>query len=201
MHQKMSLIRPILIAATVSVTTLGSASVVLAEGHRKGGEHEQRHAAMQGQYGPQNHKRGRGMHRGQGGGKHSKGKHGQHSGGKHGKHGHHLFGNPWKKTLTDDQKAKLDQLHAAHARHIMPMKARMKAIKIELATLATAETPDTQAMQRRINELLEVKREILTQKYLYIAAKRSVLSPAQRPSFDLNVIHESSHAKTHKGGH
>jgi hypothetical protein len=83
----------------------------------------------------------------------------------------------------------------------MPMKARMKAIKIELAALATAETPDTQAMQRRINELLEVKREILTQKYLYIAAKRSVLSPEQRPSFDLDVIHKSSHPKMHKGGH
>lgn len=162
------------------------------------------------------HESGKGMHGGHGGGKHGGGMHGggkhggckggacKHKGGMHGgsKHGGpRLYGEDWRESLTDEQKAQLDRLHLTYARTKAPSKARMKALKVELSTLATAAEPSQKAIDAKIDELLQVKREAMRAKYAYIAGQRKVLTPEQQVSFDMHVIHKAMHGKKKKGGH
>lgn len=147
------------------------------------------------------------------GGMHGKGKHrqGMKGGGhaKHGKHhgqqgrtrfGQHLFGGHWSQSLSNQQKAQLDQLHINHTRIKAPLKARIKALKVDLAVLATAPEPDKTVIDAKIEEMLKLKGQLLGAEYGYIAAQRQVLTPMQQVSFDMEKIHGAMHGKGGKGG-
>ncbi len=82
----------------------------------------------------------------------------------------------------------MDRLRVEYMKQKLPLKAKAKAIKLELAALATADEPDTAAVNGRIDALLDVKREMMKLKYNHIAAKRSLLTPEQRVSFDMGVM-------------
>lgn len=144
---------------------------------------------------------GKGMHgKGVHGGRH--GKHGQ-GGGKHGHKscGKHLYGDCWKKTLSAEQKVRLDQLHVNFAKIKVPLKVRIKVLKVDLAILATAPQPDKAAIDAKIAELLRLKGQMLGAEYGYVAARRQVLTPQQQVSFDMGTIHEAMHGKEGKGPH
>ena len=66
-------------------------------------------------------------------------------------------------------------------------------MKLELAVLATADEPDTSAVDARIDDSLKVKREMMQHKHKYIAAKRRLLTPEQRVSFDMDVLKRVKH--------
>lgn len=149
---------------------------------------------------------GQGMQREYGGGMHGGGMHGEgmHGSGYHGgcKHGaSHLYGDDWRTTLTDEQTSQLDRLHVAYAKTKAPRKARIQALKVELTVLATAAAPDKEAINAKIDELLEIKRESMRAKYAYLAAQRQVLTPDQQVSFDMQMIQKAMHGKRGKGGH
>lgn len=144
----------------------------------------------------------------QGQGRHRQGMEGRgHK--KHGKHqcnhgqarrGQHLFGGNWTQSLSGAQKVQLDQLHVNHARIKAPLKARTKALKVDLAVLATAPEPDKAVIDAKIEELLKLKGQLLGAEYGYIAAQRRVLTPLQQVSFDMEKIHGAMHGKKGKGG-
>lgn len=149
-----------------------------------------------------------------------KGKHGKgHGGGKHGGHGkshgkghggqHHrkghgggrrLFGDHWKKTLTTEQKARLDQLHVEFAKKKHALKSAIHARKVQLAIMAIADQPQQEGIDAQINDLLVGERQLMQAKYGYIAAQRQVLTPEQRVSFDMEVVHKADEGKA-KGSH
>ena len=123
---------------------------------------------------------------------------GMHHSEMHGK-GHH--GHSWKSTLTEKQQAELDKLRLAHAKVKLPLKAKMKAIKVDLALLVTADKPDYKDINQKISELVKLKQEKLQEKYKYYAAKRKVLTPEQRVSYDLYVLKSAMHKRKGKGHH
>lgn len=150
----------------------------------------------------------------QGGGMQGKGMQGKgmHGGGhrKHGagggKHGHgscgkHLYGGCWKKTLSPEQKARLDQLHVNFAKTKAPLKARIKVLKLDLTILAIAPQPEKAVIDAKIAELLRLKGQMMGAKYGYVAAQRQVLTPQQQVAFDMEQIHRAMHGKQKKGGH
>lgn len=150
----------------------------------------------------------------QGGGMQGKGMQGKgmHGGGhrKHGaggcKHGcgscgKHLYGGCWKKTLSAEQKARLDQLHVNFAKTKAPLKARIKVLKLDLTILAIAPQPEKAVIDAKIAELLRLKGQMLGAKYGYVAAQRQVLAPQQQVAFDMEQIHRAMHGKQKKGGH
>ncbi|MDJ0890184.1 MAG: periplasmic heavy metal sensor [Gammaproteobacteria bacterium] len=153
-------------------------------------KHHQRHGSKGTHPGHQGHgckRQGHGGHHGCGG---KMGRHGGH----HGHAAHHgkkLFGPHWRTTLSPEQANELDRLRVEHAKRKMPLKAKAKAIKLELTALATADEPGTSTMDARIDELLAVKGEMLKHKYAHIAAMRKVLTPEQRVSFDMDVLKRS----------
>ena len=81
-----------------------------------------------------------------------------------------------------------------------PIKAKIKTVKVDLAMLVTADKPDTNAINKKIDELTKLKNEKMKEKYRYIAAKRKVLNAEQRVLFDIKVIKKAMKGK-YKGRH
>lgn len=160
----------------------------------------QKHGAHHG--GMQKGKHGRGHSGGQHGG-HGKG-HGKGHGGQQHRKGHgggqHLFGDHWKKTLTAEQKAQLDQLHVEFAKKKHALKSAIHARKVQLAVTAIADNLQQEAIDAQINDLLAGERQLMYAKYSYIAAQRNLLTPEQRVSFDMEVVHKADERKA-RGGH
>lgn len=142
-----------------------------------------------------------------GGGAEAKAMEGQAGPGRHGMghrgEGMHRYGESWKSTLTDEQRAEVAKLHAAYKKRKLPLKAKARALKVELAVLATADDPDSGAIDKKIDEVLKLKREMMREKARHIGAVRKVLTEEQRAHFDVHVLKKAMHGKRkrHGGGH
>ncbi len=141
-----------------------------------GGRHQEHHSEHHGRDGDQGHCEARGESMGK-----------------------ELLARHWQRTLTPEQRTQVDQLQVTHAKANAPLRAKMDSIKMDLAVLATAEEPDTAAIQQHIDELLELEKKVMQQRYTHIAAVRQALTPEQRTSYDMMAL---KHAKKRKrGGH
>jgi Spy/CpxP family protein refolding chaperone len=76
-----------------------------------------------------------------------------------------------------------------------PIKAKIKNLKVELAMLVTTDKPDTNAINKKIDELTKLKNDKMREKYKYIIAKRKVLTAEQQVLFDTRVIQKAMHGK------
>jgi Spy/CpxP family protein refolding chaperone len=110
----------------------------------------------------------------------------------------HPFAPSWKKTLTDEQKVQADKMHLALKKSIYVLKAQLIAKKAELNSLVVQDNPGEGALYGKIDEVLELKREIMRKKYDHIRAVRGMLTPEQRISFDMKHIGMAGH-KMHCG--
>jgi hypothetical protein len=140
---------------------------------------------QQGQHGKMHGKQGK-MHGKQGC---SMGKHGA---------GH---ADSWKGSLTDEQRARLKQMHVELAKVRMPLKARAKAIKVELAVQATSDTPDLALMDDMLDELMALKKQMKRAHYLHMFEVRKMLDDEQRAGFDMHVLNKAAGKKKSKGHH
>jgi len=145
--------------------------------------------------------RGDGQHGGMKGHHGSCAKHGKRGGGA--TDGHRLYGAHWKQGLTVEQQSELDRLHLELARIKAPLTAGIKALKVRLAVLATSDSAGANEIDGPLMDLLLAEQELMRAKNNYIAAQRKVLTPEQRVSFDMEVIHKAMHGgkDDHKGGH
>ncbi len=107
----------------------------------------------------------------------------------------------WMGDLSDDQQAQLARIKADHVKKQASLKARMKALKLELMAMALADSPDSGATDKKIDEMLQLKREILQNKVAKIGAERQVLNEQQRASYDVHVMKKSAREERGRGGH
>ncbi|MDX1411019.1 MAG: periplasmic heavy metal sensor [Nitrospirales bacterium] len=109
----------------------------------------------------------------------------------------------WTETLTDEQKAKRAQMRLEFKKVKLLIKAQIKVKKVELATLVTQDNPDRSAIEQKIEEVLELKREKMRAKYAYKVALRNMLTPEQRVLFDMKLLKKAYKGKGHgyKKGH
>ncbi len=143
-------------------------------------------------------------------GHHGKGHHGQESGqhmGGHGdhkmkghrpSHGHkkgavHLFTDHWAKTLTDKQKLDVDAMHLKVGQFEAVQKAKVKMLKAELSVIATNTPVDKKVMNMKIDEIMEVKKSIMRNRYDHIVEMRDILSKEQRLSYDAGLLKRKKH--------
>lgn len=123
-----------------------------------------------------------------------------HGMGKHGMSHHgskHLLGPNWRETLSDEQRAKLDALHVDFARQKLPLKAKLRELKVDLVLLVTSDKPDEAAIEKQLDELLKMKKKIKLKKLNYMVAQRKLLTPEQRVSFDMEKMHKVMHGRKH----
>ncbi len=144
-----------------------------------------------------------------------------HSGGEHRHHEHHMRhhgseesapvterhehhdkedtrSSHWRRTLTEEQRAQIDGLRVTHVKFVVPLRAKIHAAKADLAVLATADEPDSASIQNKLDELLEMKKQLLRERYEHLGAVRKVLSPEQRMSFDTMVMKKLKRRGKHR---
>jgi Spy/CpxP family protein refolding chaperone len=107
----------------------------------------------------------------------------------------HLFGSPWKETLTDEQKMRADKMHLELKKATSVPKALLNVKKAELNKLVVNKNPDIKAIHRKIDEILELKREIMRKKYEHMVEMRGMLTSEQRVSFDMKLLEMAGHKK------
>ena len=90
-------------------------------------------------------------------------------------------------------------MHLNFAKAKAILKTRIKALKIELALLSTADQPDSAAIENKIEELLNVKRDMMRIRFGHIVDMRNVLNNEQRLSYDLDVLNKMKRGR--KGRH
>ncbi len=110
----------------------------------------------------------------------------------------------WKETLTDSQKTQLERLHLAMEKDVSVLKAELGVKKAELKALALKDNPDTQAISRKTDEIIGIKKELMQKRIGHLIEVRKVLTPEQRVSFDSAVMsgregHGHRHGDWHRG--
>lgn len=113
-------------------------------------------------------------------------------------HGSKMHGG-WKAALDASQREQVDRLHLQHKGQMYVLKARMKQAKIELALLEASDNPDTAAIDKKIDELVELKRQKLKQRAVHHIEIRKLLNEDQRLKFDMHLLNKAK--KGHHGRH
>jgi Spy/CpxP family protein refolding chaperone len=102
--------------------------------------------------------------------------------------GGHLFGDNWKQTLSDKQKTQIDKMHLELKKDLALLKPKSDLAKAELNQLIISNKPNTQAINKKINEITALKGELMKKRYAHIVEMRSVLTSEQRVSFDMSLL-------------
>ena len=102
--------------------------------------------------------------------------------------GKHDSGPGWKETLTDEQKLKVDKMHLELKKETGLLEARLGVEKAELAGLLVKDAADMKAIQKRLDEMARIKRDMMEKKYRHMLDVRAILTPEQRVSFDMGVL-------------
>ncbi len=103
----------------------------------------------------------------------------------------HHFTDHWAKTLSDDQKARVDMMHLKLDRELVVLKAQEELVQKEVNALAARDNADTSAINTKIDELAGIKKQIMRARYAHILEMRAILTPAQRISYDMGILERS----------
>ncbi len=175
----------IVAAGVLTATLIGAFAGSAAQADPQGGKPGYGQTHM----GPGHHGYGQGY----GAGRHHG--HGMHHGGGGGHHGmgmgHHEAGKHWMASLSPEQHQQVMQLRAEHKKQAMPRKARMRAIKLELAALATAVAPDRAAIETKVDEFLALKRLAMIERAMHVGDLRRLLNDEQKAAYDMAVMRKA----------
>lgn len=110
---------------------------------------------------------------------------------KHGKHKGHHFVPHWAQTLSDEQKADIDLLHLKLERDLVVLKAQEVLREKELNVLTASGEAKQKDIYNKIDELMNVKREIMRHRHDHLVEMRELLTPEQRISYDMAILGRS----------
>ncbi len=116
-----------------------------------------------------------------------------------GDHGMQRMAGMWQKTLSAGQQRRIEKMRLQTAREKSILKAKIRLAKTELALLVTDNSPDQNAINKKLNELMKLMRKKMELHYIHIIKVREILNKEQRVSFDLGVLHKAGrgHGKHH----
>lgn len=101
----------------------------------------------------------------------------------------------WKDTLTRDQQQQVAKFKLDYKKVALPIKARIRQARIELAMLSTVDQPDQTQIDSKIEEILKLKGEKIRARVKLRTQIRNVLNEEQRIKFDLHVLKKASLGK------
>jgi len=107
----------------------------------------------------------------------------------------HLFAACWKETLSDAQKKQMDKMHLELKKSITVLKAQLNLKKAELNSLVANDAPGNKSIDKKIDEILKLEGELMRKKYEHKVEMRTILTPEQRVSFDMQLIEKSKEKK------
>lgn len=89
--------------------------------------------------------------------------------------------------LTDDQKAKIETMKVANQKEMLTFKNQMGELKAKERTLATAEKPDTKAINANIDEITKLQNQMMKKRAQHHQDVRALLNDEQKLWFDTNM--------------
>jgi len=115
-------------------------------------------------------------------------------------HGKGDHDSDWKQSLSDEQRTTLDKLRLDYFKKKYPLKAKKQLLKTELALLLTQDSPNMGAINKKIDELVDLKRELLRLRAEHKIEVRKLLNAEQRVQFDTKLLKKAYGGKRH-GAH
>ena len=109
--------------------------------------------------------------------------------------GIHTFSPPWMATLNDQQKLKIDKMHLALSKKQATLKMKKKMLKSELKLLVIEDKANMSAIDKKIDEIASISRDMMKNRYSHMVEMRSVLTDEQRVTFDLGVLQKKDKEK------
>lgn len=106
----------------------------------------------------------------------------------HESHGSGMEAPRWKQSMTEQQKMKADKMHLELKKSMSMLEAKVKMKEVELNDIVMRDKPDTNDIHLKVNEIMELNKEMMIKKYDHIVEMRSILTPEQRVSFDLGLV-------------
>lgn len=100
----------------------------------------------------------------------------------------HNFTDHWVKTLSGDQKKHADMMHLELDRELVVLKAQEELAQKQINILVTRDNAAINAVNAKIDELMGIKKQILRSRYAHILEMRTMLTPGQRISYDMETL-------------
>ena len=100
----------------------------------------------------------------------------------------HNFTDHWVKTLSGEQKTRVDMMHLELDRELVVLKAQEELAQKQINVLVTRDNAASNAVNAKIDELMGIKKQILRARYAHILEMRTMLTPAQRISYDMETL-------------
>jgi len=108
------------------------------------------------------------------------------------------YGGGWKSTLSDEQRTKIAKLKLSYKQKAIPLKLKIKEAKVELAMLITASKPNNEAIDTKIDQIVNLKARKMSLKADYKIAVRKLLNDDQKVWFDMRILKKAYYGG--KGG-
>ena len=103
--------------------------------------------------------------------------------------------------LTEQQKSDIKDLRTAFMKDIQHIKAQMDIKRAELKALQTAEKPDIDAINKKIDEKANLRTQLEKKKAAFRQSVRALLTDDQKVVFDQKMMqHEHSKGCSHEHG-
>ena len=106
-----------------------------------------------------------------------------------------MHGKHWMQKLTDQQRTQINKLRLDYKKKKYAHKAKLKVAKVDLAMLVTKNSPSTAAINKKIDQIVSIKRQYLRVKYNHKVQVRKVLKPEQRVLFDTHILKKAYRGK------
>lgn len=116
-----------------------------------------------------------------------------HGGGKH--HCMHKGHKAWMGTLDEKQQKQIDKLHLDYKKKKYLLKTQLKQTKVELALLITTDSPKKSDINKKIEQIVKLKKDKISLKVDHKIAVRKVLNEEQRVTFDMHVLKKAYKGK------
>jgi Spy/CpxP family protein refolding chaperone len=108
------------------------------------------------------------------------------------------YGGGWKASLTDEQRTQIAKLKLSYKQKAIPLKLQIKQARVELAMLITSAKPDNKAIDKKIDQIVNLKARKMRLKADMKIAIRKLLNDDQKVMFDMKMLKKAYHGG--KGG-
>ncbi len=103
--------------------------------------------------------------------------------------------------LTDEQKAKIKDLHVAQYKETKTLRNQLGELKARQKTLATADNSDLKAINANIDEITKVMNQLMKSKAAFRQQVRALLTDEQKMWFDSHPMGKNhGHMRGHPMG-
>jgi len=101
--------------------------------------------------------------------------------------------------LTEDQQSQLDKLRLEHRKEVLNLRNQLREKNARMNTLETADKIDMAAINKVIDEISDLKKQMMKKKAEHRQEVRKVLTEEQRVEFDTKRPRSQKMGNMHRG--